>query len=213
MKQLRETGKLADKRLAIELIARCKGSGFSGADIAEALIEYIGINSDRENDDRVAGVEWSLVHRLPVAKCTEILDGIDAQVSKSERPRYWTMNSALASTVQRLTVKALKEGSQPAASQLWHWLRFVDSRMSYDTENRNEIRNYFQDRHELRLEIQRIALRDESVDDGPWMAIIDRLPRASEGLFLSPDDAAVHLQEIAAQARSFPCWTSTFGRR
>lgn len=197
VKSLRATGKLADKRLAIEIIEQCEGSGFDGTEIAEALTDYVGLNSDRKNEDHVAGVEWSLVHRLPAAKCPEILDGIAAHISRAERPRYWTINSDLTSTMHKLIIKSLREETRPAANRLWSWMRFMDSGRSYDTDARNGIRDYLQGYQDLRLDIQRIALHDATIDGGPWMAIVDELPRANEGLFVSVEDAAAHLRDIA----------------
>ena len=187
-----------DKRLAVEIISQLKGEGFTGQQIANALVDLLGIDRNERDDNFVSGTDYYLVRQLSPAQCAATLDGIRERIAATPRPSYWNPNHHLASTIQRLTAKAL-QGSGVSARRFWSWVRFVDARTSYSAEPKDSIKDYLTENTPFRREVQRIALGDKSIDGGPWMAIVHELPQANPGLAITPDDAVSYLEELVAK--------------
>ena len=126
-----------NRRLALEIIAHLRGIGFSGDQIADALLDYQKIfpadgtirdeDQDDDEDDRyVSGIDYMLVNGLSPLHCGDVLDGIAARITAKKKPSHWRAGNNLSTTVHRLAVKALKDGSPPEAERLWSWIRSLE---------------------------------------------------------------------------------------
>ena len=140
-----------------------------------------------------------LVNGLSPLHCGDVLDGIAARITAKKKPSHWRAGNNLSTTVHRLAVKALKDGSPPEAERLWSWIRSLEGTRCYSTEDREYIRKFFERNPTLRREVQKHAFGDRQIDGAPWMAIVHDLPSISAGLTLTIEDAAKFLAEIASK--------------
>lgn len=197
--KLTKKGNSHDKRLGLEIIAVLSGKGFTGKQIADAIVAKEGIDrSDRDDDDNIVGTDYTLVHRLSADQCAEALDAIANRISATARPSYWNPNPNITGTIQRLVAKVL-EHSNISADRFWSWVRFVDARTSYSSDSKEKISNYLKENVVFRREVQRVALTDKRIDGGPWMAIVHEMPQVSAGLCITDEDGAKFIEDVGAK--------------
>ena len=183
-----------DKRLALEIITNLNGDGFGDAEIADALVAYTGI--DEKSEDYISGVDYFLVHKLPGARCSPILDEVEHRISHKPRSPRWTPTYSLAGAIQRLIAKSLTASSVEPA-QFWRWIRRNQGRSSYASDAKEKITQQLMQNDAFRREVQRAAISDADIDGGAWMAIVHELPQANSALLVTDKDAVFFLEELA----------------
>ena len=194
---LRQKGSQDDRRLGLEIISQLRGVGFTASQITDSLIDHVGIDrADKKGN--TLGNEYALTHRLDHQQCAAVLDEIEARLSAMPHEFHWSPNSRLTSAIQRLVMKAV-EGTPVTAGRFWAWVRFLDDRSGYSSEIKEKLGAYLKDHPDFRREVQRIALADERIDGGPWMAIVHELPQVNPNLAISQDDGSILIGEIAAR--------------
>lgn len=184
-------------RLALEIVAQLYGNGFSFVAIVDALIARVGIGRE-EKHERIGGLDFLLVKRLTPVQCAGVLDEIARRIRAAATSPHWWPNHAITTSIQRLVAKALL-GTAIEPTRFWSWLRYVHSNTGYSTDTKDEISEYLREHHLFRQAVQREAIYDQSIDGGPWMAIVHELPQASAGLSVSQDDAVLFVDEIRAK--------------
>jgi hypothetical protein len=184
------------RRLAIEAIQEIPRTSIPGTVIGDALIAYHGLG--RDDRDRISGVDYRLPDKLDGEQLLETLEEIGSRFGQYQKThRHWQPHHGIASTVLDMAVKALEIIGTLRAEQVWGWLRCIDAHQTYTESGRNALKDYLASHDELRRDIQRLAFASPMHGDTPWMAIIEDLPRVSEGLALTTADAAFFLSEIA----------------
>lgn len=183
-------------RLAVETIGDIGPAQFSAEIIADALVALNGLNESERREARVTGADYKLVARTPIELGKSVLDCIANRIAEKPRARHWHPGRSMTSVIERLLASVI--GSGPIApSRFWSWVRHLEGRLSYQDEQKSKVRDYLLADDTLRHEVQRLVLYDDTIDGGPWMAIVHELSRAISGLALSIDDAAFFLEEIA----------------
>lgn len=188
-------GDTTDSRLALDISARLGGKGIAPEIIADALVAQLGIDRDDDNDDYAAGTDYTLVRRLPAARCSEVLDVLAARIAAKSNSPYWTPNHRISGAVQRLTAKVLEQCAV-APVQFWSWLRYIDARTSFSSDSKDEIANFLKANPTFRRGVQRVAFEDKTIEHGPWMAIVSELPQANPGLYPNSSDVSFFIAEM-----------------
>ncbi len=183
-------------RLAAETIGDVGPTQFEAQTIADALIALNGLNESERREARAVGSDYKLIHQTPVELARSVLDLIALRIAAKPRDRHWHPGRSMTSAIERLLDAAL-EGPPIEPKRFWSWVSRLEGRFSYREEKLNRVRDYLQSNAAFRREVQRLVLCDETIDDGPWMTIVDELPNALPGLGVSVDDAAFFLEEIA----------------
>lgn len=184
-----------DKRLALTIIGLLSGKGISASEIVDALIAELGIDRNETSEDFISGTDYTLVRNLPPEICAEVLDVLAGRIAVKKTSPYWSPNFRISGAVQRLIAKAL-EGVEVRADRFWTWTRHIDARASASSDSRDQISTTLRTDTPFRRAVQRVALNDTSIENGPWMAIVSKLPQSNPGLYLDRSDAAFFLSEI-----------------
>jgi hypothetical protein len=188
------SGDTTQSRLALDISARLEGKGIAPEAIADALVAQLGIDRNDDIDDYVAGSDYTLVRKLPAAKCSEVLDVLTARIAAKSNSAYWSPNYRISGVVQRLTAKVLEQGVV-APEQFWSWLRYIDARTS-NGDSKDEIAQFLKANPDFRRDVQRVAFADKTIENGPWMAIVLELPQANPSLHPDRSDASFFISEI-----------------
>lgn len=184
-----------DKRLALTIIGLLSGEGISASEIADALIAELGIDKNEVSKDFISGTDYTLVRELPSEICAEVLDVLTDCIAAKRTSPYWSPNYRISGAVQRLIAKAM-EGVEVRADRFWNWIRHIDARASSSSDSKDQIAAMLRTETAFRRAVQRVALNDKSIENGPWMAIVSELPQSNPGLYLDRSDAAFFLSEI-----------------
>lgn len=188
-------GDTTDSRLALDITALVAGEGISSDTIVDALVAQLGIDRDDQNDDYVAGTDYTLVRKLSASKCSDVLDVLAERIAARSSSSYWTPNHRISGTVQRLAAKALEQCIR-TPDRFWAWLRYIDARNSFTGDSKDEIAAFLKANPAFRREVQRVAFHDKTIEHGPWMAIVSELPQANPGLFPDRADASFFIAEL-----------------
>jgi hypothetical protein len=194
-----------DKRLTLEIIALTRGIGFSGGQIAGAILAYRkasrhptaeGISDD---EPYVSGMVYGITRSISPQQSGDILDEIASSIQKSKKPADWRPGYELSSGIHELIEKAIEDDHVPTPERAWSWLKLTEGEQGYSSERRQHIHDWLIQNPNLRRAIQKIAFGDASSDGGPWMAIVHDLPTVNRALALSVADTAELLTEIGSK--------------
>lgn len=183
-------------RLAVETIGNVGPAQFPAETIADALIALNGLNEPERREAGVVGSDYKLVAKTPIELGRSVLDCIVKRIAARPRPRHWHPGRSMTSVIERLLTSAV-EGAPIEPKRFWSWVSHLEGRFGYQDEQKNKVRDLLLADDTFRREVQRLVLYDETVDGGPWMAIVHELPRAISGLGVSISDAVFFLEEIA----------------
>ena len=187
-----------EDRLALELIASTDGAGLTAEQIADTIIEYLQVFSEnRERESYVSGVDRKLVPKLSGELCAEILDVFVLRLEASGKPRHWRAGLEFSSLLYAMIAKVTSGERSPNARRLWSWLKQLEDERSYHREDKKSIAAYLEENRALRREVQRVAIRDTSAGEDPWMTIVHTLPVTSSALDLTAQDTIEFLRDIA----------------
>src|SRR6267378_3405169 len=203
---------LADRRLALEIIALARGVGFAASQMADAILSYkrlprrpvevsVTINAAGDDDDEpyVSGMVYGITRKISPTQSGEILDEIVTHIQRLEKPAYWRPGYELSSSIQQLLEKAIEQDSVPSAGRVWSWLRLTKGEQGHSSKRNHPIRDWLMQNPQLRREIQKIAFSEGSSDGGPWMAIVHDLPTVNPGLALTVTDITELLNEVGSK--------------
>src|SRR5262249_1878341 len=158
------------RRLAIGVIQKVQETSIPGRVIADALIAYHGF--EREDRDRISGVDYRLPHKLDSEQLIEALDEIGLRFTQYQQThRHWHPHHGMASTVVEMAGKALENNATLSAERVWGWIRCIDVRQTYRESGRTALKDFFASHDRLRRDIQRLAFASPTHGDTPWMAI------------------------------------------
>jgi hypothetical protein len=194
-----------DKRLALEIIALTRGEGFSGGQIAAAILAYKKpsgdptVEGDSDDEPYVSGMVYGIKRRITPQKSGEILDEIASRIEQQKKSAHWRPGYELSNGIHELVEKAIEDNHIPKPERVWSWLKLTEGERSYSSERRRPIHDWLMQNPNLRREIQKIALSDGSIDGGPWMAIVHDLPTVNRALALSVTDVAEFLTEVGSK--------------
>ncbi|MCZ8302053.1 MAG: hypothetical protein O9315_17565 [Beijerinckiaceae bacterium] len=190
-------------RLAVEIIGDVGPDQFSAEIIADALVALNGLNESERREARVVVSDYKLVARTPIELGKAVLDCIAKRIAERPRARHWHPGRSMTSVIERLLASVIKSGPVDPA-RFWSWVGRLEGRFGYLSEEKDKIRKYLLADDAFRREVQRLVLYDETIDGGPWMAIVHELSSAISGLAISVDDAAFFLTEIAGTPQPTP---------
>lgn len=182
-------------RLAAETIGDVGPAEFPAEMIADVLVALNGINSSERREARVVGADYALIRRISAEPAQSVLDCIAVAIEAKRHPRHWQLGRGLASAIERLLEIAIA-GPPIEPRRFWSWVRHLGNRFTHQ-EQADRIRNYLLANPEFRRQVQRLVLYDETIDGGPWMAIVHEFPNSLVGLSLSIEDTIYFLREIA----------------
>lgn len=199
---LRTRGHTGDKLLALEIITLVRGDGFSGAQIANAILDYEKLESDDEADGDapfVSGMTYGIIQKISPKLSREILDGIAEGFEHSKRPTDRQPGYELASSIRQLMERAIQGDDLPSPERVWSWLRLTNDETGHSSDRNQPVRDWLILNSDLRRRIQRFAINKYGEREGPWIVIIHDLPAANRGLALSAVDTAELLIEIGSK--------------
>ena len=189
--RLSASGSHNSARMAVEIVIDHIGS-LDGKDLGEILVAY-----DRANEERSVGLSLGIDYRLfPRMKVEQLRRAIPVLAAELPSGRYNRSNlerrieERLHSAVEAL----LEAGGEVRAEELWSWLRNV-TRYQYRTKDWNTFSlEYFSQRHELRREVQALAL--ENLPEDERRLVNFHLSEMATGLMLRESDFAFHLDAL-----------------
>jgi hypothetical protein len=182
-------------RLAAETIGDVGPEKFPAEMIADVLIALNGINESERRETRVVGADYTLIRCTSAELAQSVLDRIAVAIEAKRHLRHWRPGRSITSAIERLIETAIN-GPPIEPRRFWSWVRHLGNRFTHQ-EQADRIRDYLLANPEFRRQVQRLVLYDETVDGGPWMAIVHELPNSLAGLSLSIEDAICFLREIA----------------
>lgn len=203
--RLRTRSETGDNRLTLEIIALTCGEGFSGVQIADAILAYKKPSrqtaTEDESDDEpyVSGMVWGIQRRVSPRKSREILDGIVSRIKDQRKPAHWRPGYELANSVHELIERAVEHNHVPSPEQAWSWLKLTEADRGHSSKSGDRIHSWLTQNPNLRREIQKVAFGNASNDGGPWMAIVHDLPSTNRTLALSTTDVVELLIEVGAK--------------
>jgi hypothetical protein len=190
-----------NRRVGLEIIALNFGAGFTGVQIADALLDYLGPLVAGDANRYVSAVDYRLVKRLSSSQSAEVLDAMAARRATTGGPNDWPFGSKLSRTVNRLVVKAIDREACPSVARLWSWMKLSNAHRGYSSDEGRQIREFFRENVTLRRQVQRLAFIDDQIEGAPWMAIVHTLPSINEGLALTVEDTTEFLMEIGSKEK------------
>jgi hypothetical protein len=201
---------LGDKRLTLEIIALVRGTGFSGAQIADAILDYKNLSrhsaqqsdsEDEQTDDDpyVSGMVYGITRKISPKLSGEILDEIALHIQRSKKPAYWHPGYELSNSIHQLVEKAIESDEGPSAERAWSWLKLTEDERGSASDRRRPVHDWLIRNPGLRRQIQKIALSSTTGDGGPWIAIVHDLPTVNQGLALTHTDIVELLVEIGSK--------------
>jgi hypothetical protein len=199
-----------DKRLALEITALARGAGFSGGQIANAILDYqkfparSGDQDDPEDDEtdddlHVSGMVYGITRKISPRLSGEVLDEIALRIQRSNKPIYWRPGYELSSSIHQLVEKAIEDDQVPSPERAWTWLKLTEGERDHSAERKQPIHDWLLRNPDLRRKIQKIAFNRVESSDGPWIAIVHDLPTVNQGLALTLGDTAELLIEIGSK--------------
>ncbi len=192
-----------NRRMALEILQHARDPLIPGDLIADALIGYHGL--DREEKDRISGIDYGLERKLSHEQMLDALDALgDLFARQQERESHWNPHHRLCSIMMTLLRRALESAPNTPPERIWRWVRCIDCRRCYRDADRDAVRSFFETNKDTRRAIQRLAFAKPSMGETPWMAIVHDLPEVSPGLGLTTADAGFYLGEIANSATPGP---------
>jgi hypothetical protein len=207
---IRTRGEAGDKQLALEIIALAKGAGFSGEQIASAILDYKkpsrqpaeeneSDNDEDDNEPYVSGLTHAITQRISPKLSGEILNAIAANFRRANKPADWRPGYELSNSIKQLVERAIQDADVPSPENVWSWLRLTDDETGYSSERNQPVRDWLTQNTDLRRKIQRLALNSATKSDEPWLVIVHDLPTANRGLALSVSDTIELLVEIGSK--------------
>jgi hypothetical protein len=194
--RLTEMGDEASTRLALEVMRDLEFEGYSGGEIASAILAHLRLNDDGEADHSADGTLFFVGGYIPTEKIAAVLDALAAQIpvgnpeAANDRGRF-----ELSGFVARMIARVIEDAS-PAPLSLLGWLRIAPERHSYDDEDRERIGTFLQ-QPEIRHAIQHKVIFVESDYEHVWSRIW-RLHEVNTALVLGRDDV-IHFLALLAQ--------------
>jgi hypothetical protein len=196
LRKLRTSRDMSSKRLALEVMGQLDPNGLTSQDITDALLDYHGVFRD-ERAEHAIGSDYLLLKKLSSAQSANVLDCVAARIAAHQRSAHWRMGHYMGWAAYRLINTVIGEESPPP-DRLWRWLRLTESESGLD-EDRSRIGTFLKANTDLRRAVQRLSFFDDEIDGAPWMAIVHVLPKINSALAITPEDAVVFLDEIAAR--------------
>lgn len=175
-------------RLAIELIDDVGYGYFDDELIARAVI------ASTDADSRTVGTLWRMGLNLPDERLKGVLDRLVNSFPDLAKLDARAGANELADFVYRSIVRRMKIGNV-SATELWSWLKVLDSSFGYNRESRAQIAEILKNSASLRQQLLRLVLLDEPGDETPWQRYWP-LTRSVPGLALTAVDIINLLEAI-----------------
>lgn len=152
-------------QLAIELLDQVGYEKFDDTLITNFAISYA------QNSQNLIGPLFFLERNLPTQRIVGILDSLTQKLDLPHDNTDHHTNNELASFICFLIFRILKTSVSIAPSKLWNWLRYTDSKMSYDHERIEKLRSLLLENIPLRQSLQNhvlLTLDSPSIFEKSW---------------------------------------------
>ena len=118
-----------DERLTLDIIALVNGDGFSGQQIARAILSYEKRSAEAEDetdeDPYVSGMTYGISKvispKLSGAVLNEMAEQLRANKAADWRPGY-----ELSSAANQLVERAILDNDVPSPERVWSWLKLTE---------------------------------------------------------------------------------------
>lgn len=173
-------------RLGIEILTEI------GCHIADDTIIIDLIEATILAEEWIVGILYPLETALPDDRLDGILDGLAGVASKLEDTNDGGRRlGSLTDFAYSLLARRLELGGADATN-IWGWLAPFEVTYGYRENVRTTIHNWFVNNPEIRRDIQRLVVVEESGDRSVWHRVFE-LGRRSSGLHPSAADLAALL--------------------
>jgi hypothetical protein len=202
---LQDRGKTSDKRLTLETIALVSGVGFTGEQIAKAILNYEPLSrSEEEEDDihgepHVSGMTYGISQTISPKLSGVVLDEIAKHLERQSKSSGWRPGYELSSAINQLLERAVEDSDIPSPTRVWSWLKLTETETGHSSDRKQPVSDWLAQNRDLRRQIQGNVLNASQEADGPWLAIVHDLPIANRSLVLSSADTADFLIEIGSK--------------
>jgi hypothetical protein len=194
-----------DDRLTLDIIAFVNGAGFSGRQLASAILNYErAFKRSEESDDEtdedpyVSGMTYGISKVISPKLSGTVLDEIAQQLKEANKAADWRPGYELSSAINQLIERAIQDSDVPSPERVWSWLKLTE--IEYSSDRKQPVSDWLERNPDLRRKIQRNVINASNGSDGPWIAIVHDLPIVNPALALSTADIADLLIEISSKA-------------
>lgn len=185
-------------RLAIELIDEAGYGCFDDGQIARAVV------ANAEAESRTVGTLLRVGLNLPDERLKGILDRLADSFPDLTKLDERVAAHELADFVYRLVVRRMK-GEGVSASELWSWLKVLNSSFGYHNESKEQIAESLKSDASLRRDLLQLVLLDEPGEELPWQRYWP-LNRSVPGLVITAGDVINLLEAFEPQEVGSARW-------